>query len=444
MIEAVMYFVLGLLAAGLIALALTPAVWRRAHRLARARVESSLPMSLGEVQAEKDQLRASYAMSARRLELQLAEMKETARAHTVSSSRYKGEIAALTAAVTEKDAAIAALEAQLAATAAEVKLADERTGAARGTVAARDAAIVEHSRRIATLETQLEQVNLLIEEQRLELVARDTTIGNLEDQLAAARVSEAAVAAERDEVAAALAAAQAALAGERKRGEGLAAQIAALGVERADRLAALERRAAEVAAFEAEIARGREERAGLAATIAALEVERAARLAEIAERSDEVIYRAAAEAGDEAGDNMRKALASIEAEKAMLVARIATLEAERAATLAESAPSSQASEPVADGEALTSDTAIRARLAEIAATVLEFTRTSGNPADPGQHADKVNGNGSAAGHLHAVPEPAELAPPFRATDVPAGGDDAKPEGRTLAERIRSLQQVARH
>ena len=86
LIEAVMFFVLGLLAAGLVALALTPAVWRRAHRLAKARVESSLPMSLGEVQAEKDQLRASYAMSARRLELQLAEAKETARSHTAGSS----------------------------------------------------------------------------------------------------------------------------------------------------------------------------------------------------------------------------------------------------------------------------------------------------------------------------------------------------------------------
>ena len=89
LIEAVMYFVLGLLAASLLALALTPAVWRRAHRLAKARVESSLPMSLGEVQAEKDQLRASYAISARRLELQLAEAKETARTHTASSSRLK-------------------------------------------------------------------------------------------------------------------------------------------------------------------------------------------------------------------------------------------------------------------------------------------------------------------------------------------------------------------
>ena len=70
-----MYFVLGLLAAGLVALALTPAVWRRAHRLARARVESSLPMSLGEVQAEKDQLRASFALSARRLELEVSDLK---------------------------------------------------------------------------------------------------------------------------------------------------------------------------------------------------------------------------------------------------------------------------------------------------------------------------------------------------------------------------------
>ena len=72
------------------------AVWRRAHRLARARVESSLPMSLGEVQAEKDQLRASYALSARRLELQLADLKETSSAQSIAASRYKADIAALT------------------------------------------------------------------------------------------------------------------------------------------------------------------------------------------------------------------------------------------------------------------------------------------------------------------------------------------------------------
>jgi hypothetical protein len=138
---------------------------------------------------------------------------------------------------------------------------------------------------------------------------------------------------------------------------------------------------------------------------------------------------------------MRKALASIEAEKAMLEARIAALEAERAATLAVTAPNTQSPEPAADGEALTSDAAIRARLAEIAATVLQFTRAGGGPADPGARADKANGNGNAAGHLHAVPGAGEGAP---ATEVPAGGEEAKADGRTLAERIRSLQQVARH
>ena len=92
-----MYFVLGLLTAGLVALALSPAVWRRAHRLAKARVESSLPMSLGEVQAEKDQLRASFAMSARRLELQVADLRKTSSEQTLAAGRYKAEIATLTA-----------------------------------------------------------------------------------------------------------------------------------------------------------------------------------------------------------------------------------------------------------------------------------------------------------------------------------------------------------
>ena len=151
LIEAVMYFVLGLLAAGLAALALTPAVWRRAHRLARARVESSLPMSLGEVQAEKDQLRASYALSARRLELQVADLKETSSAQSIAASRYKADIAALTLDQAERAKTIAGLEAQLVASGAALKAADGRAEAARSELAWRDAALLDQGRKIAAL-----------------------------------------------------------------------------------------------------------------------------------------------------------------------------------------------------------------------------------------------------------------------------------------------------
>jgi len=444
LIEAVMYFVLGLLAASLLALALTPAVWRRAHRLAKARVESSLPMSLGEVQAEKDQLRASYAISARRLELQLAEAKETARSHTASSSRYKGEIAALTAAGAEKSASIAALDGRLVAAGDAIKAAEARTEAARRDIAARDATLIDRGRAISVLEAQVAQLQLLIEEQRLELVARDTKLGNLEDQLTASHTAEAAVAAARDEAHAAHDLTKVALAAEQRRRAGLEAQIAVLGVERADRLAALDRRTAEYAALEAELARSRSERETLAAAITGFEAERAERLVEVARLRSVATAagtEAAAQAGADAGDNMRKALESIEAEKTALEDRLAALSADHAAAVAENAElrrgAADEGTAAGDGAAATTDEVLRARLAEIAASVLRLThaRATGDDGGAARRADKPNGN-----HLHAVPATETAAEPSAETETVGTAES----GRTLAERIRSLQHAARH
>src|SRR5690606_11854024 len=120
----------------------------------------------------------------------------------------------------------------------------------------------------------------------------------------------------------------------------------ALGVERADRLAALDRRLAEIAAREAQLATVRSERDALAATVAALEAERADRPGETGRRSEEISTLpsgapepAAARpvAANDAGDNMRKAIEAIEAEKSTLEARLAGIETDLAATLAENA-----------------------------------------------------------------------------------------------------------
>ncbi len=69
MINAAMFFALGALTAGLLVLLVGPAVWRRAVRLTRRAVEATTPMSLAEVHAARDQLRAEYAVETRRLEL---------------------------------------------------------------------------------------------------------------------------------------------------------------------------------------------------------------------------------------------------------------------------------------------------------------------------------------------------------------------------------------
>ena len=60
-------FILGFLSAGLIALIVAPMVWRRAVALTRKRIEASMPLTQAEIQADKDRMRAEFAMATRRL-----------------------------------------------------------------------------------------------------------------------------------------------------------------------------------------------------------------------------------------------------------------------------------------------------------------------------------------------------------------------------------------
>ena len=76
MIEAIMYFGIGFLFAALIGLALAPLIHDRAVRLTMRRLENSIPQSMAEIQADKDLLRAEFAMSTRRLEIGVTELKE--------------------------------------------------------------------------------------------------------------------------------------------------------------------------------------------------------------------------------------------------------------------------------------------------------------------------------------------------------------------------------
>jgi len=75
MIEAIMYFGIGFLLAALVAVALIPFVHGRAVRLTIRRMEHSIPQSMAEIQADKDALRAEFAMSTRRLEIIVDELK---------------------------------------------------------------------------------------------------------------------------------------------------------------------------------------------------------------------------------------------------------------------------------------------------------------------------------------------------------------------------------
>ena len=75
MIEPIMYFGIGFLVAALLGLLFVPLVHERAVRLTMRRLEAATPLSIAEIRADKDQLRAEFAMSTRRLEVSVEQMK---------------------------------------------------------------------------------------------------------------------------------------------------------------------------------------------------------------------------------------------------------------------------------------------------------------------------------------------------------------------------------
>jgi len=91
MIESIMYFGIGFLFAALIGVAVIPSIQDRAVRLTMRRLENSIPQSVEEIQANKDLLRAEFAMSTRRLEIGVEQLRERA-ANQFAELGRKGDV----------------------------------------------------------------------------------------------------------------------------------------------------------------------------------------------------------------------------------------------------------------------------------------------------------------------------------------------------------------
>jgi chromosome segregation ATPase len=145
LIEAVMLVTLGFLCATLLALAAVPALARRAERLARKRAEAAFPLSLAEIAADRDHLRAELALRVRAVEQQ-ADRGFAAKAGAMQEiGRRDMTIAQLERDLRAREARIADLDGALAATRTDL-------GATRETLAGEVAA---HAQTTATLEKRV-------------------------------------------------------------------------------------------------------------------------------------------------------------------------------------------------------------------------------------------------------------------------------------------------
>lgn len=158
-IKSVMLVALGFLSALMLALIFAPALWRRAVRLTTHRIRANMPMSLNEIQADKDRLRAEFAIKIRKYEVSLDREKMKTARQLVNISRRESEIKAL-------EGKIDRLERDL----------EEQKNANR--VYAQTI-----SRRLPRMETQLDKAKELLGARYNEIAKLRTTINKQENKL---------------------------------------------------------------------------------------------------------------------------------------------------------------------------------------------------------------------------------------------------------------------
>src|ERR1700687_4969882 len=112
MIEPIMYLAIGFLVSMLFGLMIVPLVHNRAVRLTTRRLEAATPLSMAEIQADKDQLRAEFAMSTRRLEMSVDQLKSKTTSQLAELGKKGDVINRLKVEVGEKTATIFSLEAR--------------------------------------------------------------------------------------------------------------------------------------------------------------------------------------------------------------------------------------------------------------------------------------------------------------------------------------------
>jgi chromosome segregation ATPase len=183
MIEAIMFFALGFLGATLIALITLSAVWHRAVRLTTKRIEGAIPVSMTEIQADKDQLRAEFAMSTRRLENSVDQLKLKTSEQLAEIGRKGEAVRLLKNEVESKTARVTALEAQERTLRDKLNSTEEELSAKARMLHEAEAALSAKDKELADAGRNISAVTSESDSRRVEIVALQTQRDTLKSRI---------------------------------------------------------------------------------------------------------------------------------------------------------------------------------------------------------------------------------------------------------------------
>ncbi len=184
MIEVIMYSAIGFLTATLLALLALPAVWRRAVRLTRKRIEGAIPSTTAEILADKDEQRAVFAADVRRLEVEVGKLQARAASQWGEVTRQAEELRARAVTIEQLSTDLSALQIEhrdnLVLKESLAENLDIRTRDLEET----RAALHETRAELDSTKIALEETSAREEELKVEHVALTTLRDTLKDRIA--------------------------------------------------------------------------------------------------------------------------------------------------------------------------------------------------------------------------------------------------------------------
>ncbi|MDQ6436814.1 hypothetical protein RB623_22410 [Mesorhizobium sp. LHD-90] len=389
-----------------------PAVWRRAVRLTRQRIESSVPLSMDEIQADKDRLRAEFAMSTRRLEMSVKEFRDKASAQIVEIGRGREELRQLALERDERNRVLSELEAKGSQLRAELRQREEELRQYSDRLEEADRMLEQRAAELEKLNSLYESASQMSNSRQAELVAREGEVEKLTGDLGALKGERREADKRLQDLAVELRGAREAARADKRKAAGLERKLERMVATVADREETIERREKDISAFRERLKAGTERENELNGKLAkALEE----KLRQEAQTADLTLQMSNLLANAGNGD-MQGAVAKLNAERRRLDERLVAMTRENQKLRADLAGRDRAKAD--DWEVERRETALlREQMNDLAAEVISLTAMLDGPDSPIRKALEVQ--------LPSVAQNGQAV-----------------DGMSLAERVKALKKIA--
>jgi uncharacterized coiled-coil protein SlyX len=183
LLDYVIVFALGFLIAGLVGFALLPVVWARALRLTQRRLETGIPISMAEVRAGQDHVRADAAIELRRLEARFESERDRRHAALAEVGRQSTIIRRLTVENEARLRRVRDIEAGSLSTQASLLDQQQEVAALRAELAAATVTLALRDDTLAELRREIDAGRLDVDSQRVEIAALRTRLEASQEEI---------------------------------------------------------------------------------------------------------------------------------------------------------------------------------------------------------------------------------------------------------------------